>query len=260
MIQPVISPAQTTESWDSGVKCVGKCELIEDLQFSILISTKVHARVTALSKRLEHTEWAGFLLGERKDATFHINHIIVPDQVVSRAHFTVTKPITGGNVLGTLHSHHTMGAFHSGEDLESCGSNYQIVVTFGLPSAYAGKVRHTLPCGSIMFIDAPVAVSIPPIDTEDFVKAALTHITQQTFTQFAYGYDDIYGDDWLSGYNLAPESKTPAPPRATAHILYCGLCREPMTWQASMWSSKHDKLLCPKCFADPLSKARIEAP
>lgn len=216
---------QDPNEWDSGVRHIKSCDLAEDADFSIQLSQEVHAKVIALSNKLEHLEWAGYLLGSQKDNLFKINQIIVPKQTVTAATFTITHPLGGPDVLGTLHSHHTMGAFHSGTDIKSCGSNYPIVVVFSLPSSYVGKVKHTLPCGGFIFIDAPVSIAFPATDTTKFVAEALTHITLPVQNNYDAGIFNI----------------------GQGGVIYCMCCHATVSWVEAQWDKQTQGFVCPDC-------------
>ena len=112
-------------------------------------------------------EWAFTMRGRRKGLETWVHKFEVPKQVRGPASVHLDKDTNCGaqafdgsddlDIVGVIHSHHTMGAFFSGTDESELNPNFplSIVIAQGtqiLGFSYKAEGRYPLPCGSLGII------------------------------------------------------------------------------------------------------------
>lgn len=114
----------------------------------------------------DNIEWIVLLNGTRSEDGYEVNveRFSVPEQTRSGAHADMKELDLDDDVVGVMHSHHTMGAFFSKTDEDELnprfGSSIVVAVAennLGFKYKAAGKV--VLPCGSIGIVNFYLAVA-----------------------------------------------------------------------------------------------------
>lgn len=198
-IDPMIDPAQATFSstvpgspythssrkrytsrktgWISKKQVETKeCIHAEDIEIEIMMNPTMYQSLIHLSAEI-NTEWLGYFKGTREQVddtiTYRPTSIVFPKQEVSGSMCSPTEETH--DTLGIIHSHHSMGAFFSGQDDANVNMNndFSIVVSNGEMKAVS-KVK--LPCGAVIIKDADILIEVDDSIVEQ-VKGKLTEKT-----------------------------------------------------------------------------------
>ena len=109
----------------------------------------VQAKIPALMNSYPHTEWCGYLVGQPVADGYVIDDLVIPPHEASEGGYCLAEPFhEPKGCIGFLHSHHGMGAFHSGQDAMTVDKNYPIslVVANRQGLDYAPLVNMETPC------------------------------------------------------------------------------------------------------------------
>lgn len=197
-----VKTVDTDDSWENTneelniiTACGHKPEAIE-----IVISRVVKNKIDILMKQYRSTEWLGYLIGDRE--TLRIHDMIIPKQEVSSARVDVLGPIERQDIIGVIHSHHSMGAFFSSVDDTYINGNHNLSIVVAHNGVKA-VVRWTTPCGSKMLVDGKVVVERENLFDEDaFLEDAIENILekevtyQRQFTSNNNGNDNEASDEF----------------------------------------------------------------
>ena len=143
-----------------------KCSLIGGVRVNIYPVPK--RKIEILMAEYLHTEWVGYLVGERQDCpdlgltNFDVKDIIIRLHEESSGGTCLAEPALkqGKDWIGAIHSHHGMGAFHSGQDDHTVDRNWPVSITVARDKKggveYSAKsVQKTL-CGKPSLVTASV--------------------------------------------------------------------------------------------------------
>ena len=87
-------------------------------------------KIELLMRAYPHQEWLAYLVGKKTGDNFFIEDISVPPHAYAVGASAEAEPFnTPENCIGIIHSHHTMGAFHSGTDHDYVDQNYPVSIT-----------------------------------------------------------------------------------------------------------------------------------
>ncbi len=128
----------------------------------------------ALAKAMNNTECGGFLVGSELTVT----DLIIPDQTVSGARWTASEIPDRTDILGTIHSHHTMGTFRSAIDNDNILSNWDLNIIYSFKDDFKGYLTITLPDNQKYIIDADIIITNTP-SHDQWVEEQLTKIHKQ---------------------------------------------------------------------------------
>lgn len=169
-------------TWQTSLKLLSRgCEVCEEQSPAILVKPHVDAKIRAITNALESHEWLGYLLGTKQDDLYFVDNLYVPKQTVKLATVEVEERYTAPNILGTVHSHHGMGAFFSGPDKDMAANHDITVVTSGRETK--AKARVVVPCGRYTLMDAEYIVDHPtPRGVKQFAQEAVNKFTFYTYT------------------------------------------------------------------------------
>jgi len=177
-------------------KCfVRKCGLIDEERTPLIfIPVEIHTKIVAMSDAMGHMEWLGYLRGKAAGENYSITDVYVPEQEVSSGSVEVTGRIEFNDVVGTVHSHHGMGAFFSGTDDEFIGNNHDVMIVYG-SGEYKARIRRLLKCGSYINLDAEIRIFSPEVNVDEFIKESKKRIGNH-FKHPIYKFiDNILGND-----------------------------------------------------------------
>jgi len=108
-------------------------------------------KIELLMDAYPHQEWLAYMVGKHKKENFFVEDIVVPPHASVSSGSAEALPFhQPKNCLGVIHSHHTMGAFHSGTDHDYVDQNFPISVTVAKNSSSLGydAVSYLItPCG-----------------------------------------------------------------------------------------------------------------
>lgn len=180
----LIGSSKSTE-WKTEIKFVTKCDFHDEESGVIFMPIDVHTKIMAMTDAMGSTEWLGYLVGVEKGGAYTIFDLNVPEQEVTGASVDVIGT-TPEKVIGTIHSHHNMGAFFSGTDDEFIGSNHDVMIVVG-SDEYKARIRRKLPCGAFINAEAQIRIYSPDIDTKKFVDDNMPKIQKKVFVQKFWG-------------------------------------------------------------------------
>jgi len=217
-----------TSGWITTKKVAKKCDFCEEFEPSeVLLEPDVMRAVRAMNDAMGNTEWLGYLRGDKIGTKFIVTGIEVPEQEASGASIDNIATVDETNVIGTVHSHHTMGAFVSKTDEDFLAGNYDLTLITST-KGWEGKVRRELPCGHWSLADVEVAINlpIPKFDIDAFVADAKSKVKVKT-------------------YPVATTTKN-----GVMASGLCGKCKTYYTTKSLTWSASAKDMLCPKCLQD----------
>ena len=213
--------------WSTGKETVNACEIYNGCAQTVQLSPAVYVKVQHLLKKYPHLEWLAYLVGKQTADGYIGTDILIPKQEQSSGTVDLdpTEEADLHSVIGTIHSHHSMGAFFSGTDDAFIVPNHPVAIVVST-SGWACKVRAELPCGHYIAGKASLSMSTAVnADLSEITKIADEKIsvkkTVVTTVQAGVGqYNRIYDNHYK-----------------------CLLCSEPktfteLTWKGSGWYCK----------------------
>ena len=196
---------------------VEKCDILKECplfkgKIPILFQPEDLTRIKALLKKFESKEWLMYLYGDINPNGVIISGMTIPKQEVSGGSVDNIEAPLGG-CIGTIHSHNSMGAFHSGTDEKYLEANHRVCITVNNNMEFSSTVDLLSECKRPMQVKGEVFRSEPPVDLTEFLKEADENITEHkvTYTQYDSNYynkmvwDHIKGE-WV-GKNGKDEKK-----------------------------------------------------
>ena len=171
-----------------------KCSLIGGVRVNIYPVPK--RKIEILMAEYLHTEWVGYLVGERQDCpdlgltNFDVKDIIIRLHEESSGGTCLAEPALkqGKDWIGAIHSHHGMGAFHSGQDDHTVDRNFDISITVAKKSTnleYDAISHVTTPCGkhSLLKCSVKYVQPKPMFDRKKWLSEAKENIDKGTRTK-----------------------------------------------------------------------------
>ena len=106
-------------------------------------------KIELLMESYPHQEWLAYLVGKRREENFFVEDISVPPHASANGGSAEAVPFhQPKGCLGVIHSHHSMGAFHSGTDHDYVDQNFPI-------SIVVAKTNNTLSYNAVSFTVTP---------------------------------------------------------------------------------------------------------
>jgi hypothetical protein len=184
------------------VKSPGLAQPDNHVQCSLTIAPTVfieplpRQKIDQLMVIYPHSEWAGYMVGRVVEQNIFVEDISIPPHKpgsVSGGSAEVAEPKynaqTGkydfyipARCVGFIHSHDSLGAFHSGTDDAHVDRNYPVSITVARRSADQQTEFSTVffgvtPCGKALMGTATVKyVAQKPYNIEDWIKQARANI------------------------------------------------------------------------------------
>lgn len=170
------------DHWESDIKVFKDCGYAkEECQEPIVsIDFLTQTKIREMSKAMGNIEWLGYLVGtfDREASIYSVTDIRVPKQDVTATTVEVTESLPLNDIIGSVHSHHNMGAFHSSTDHDFVGANHDVCLVYST-NGWSGKVRQRVPCGHEYLYDAIVLLPLPEgYDPRPFVTENQAKITK----------------------------------------------------------------------------------
>lgn len=140
-------------------------------------------KIELLMGKYPHQEWLGYLVGRisEKENYFVEDLSIPPHKEVSGASAEAEPFHIPDKCVGIIHSHNTMGAFHSAIDRDYVDKNFPVSITVSKRNAaleFDAVSYQETPCGKGTTLKGQVKYVQPkPVfDTETFMKEAVANI------------------------------------------------------------------------------------
>lgn len=142
-----------------------ECLTCPELMTKIRFAERKWQDLQGLMKRFGNKEFYTYLLGYfDEDGVPVVDDYYIPSQEVSASTADVTEHILPEEVtrrlIGWLHSHHDMGAFDSGRDLDS--ANYPVAIVIS-NKGHKGYIRKRATCGRLMKSEAEIEIIREPV-------------------------------------------------------------------------------------------------
>ena len=149
----------------------------------IYLEPEVKAKIELLMDAYPHQEWMSYMAGREEAGNFFVIDLIIPPHVSAGGGNAEAEPFhQPEGCLGVMHSHHTMGAFHSGTDDAFVDRNYPISVTVarktGQTLEFACVSYAMTPCGQATMSkpDIRYVQPDPQFDTKTWLEEAKANI------------------------------------------------------------------------------------
>jgi len=197
----------------------GKQKAEEHIQCSLVraptvyLEPVVRQKIGILMEEYPHQEWLAYLTGRmsEKGNIFVEDMIVPPHKEVSGASAEAEPQHQPSNCVGIIHSHHSMGAFHSGTDQAYVDKNYPVSITVarnGVNELTYDAVSYVrTPCGKDTILKSTVKYVQPEplFDKDTWLKEAKENIERgkriykpvvqpQSFVPVRYRLAEFNGD------------------------------------------------------------------
>ena len=183
------------------VKCCGDSPERVDVFMSVLVKHKIDL----LLKQFPSHEWLAYLIGENNN----IHDIYIPHQTVTSIDVNINGNGNGDsdeatsrkNVIGVIHSHHTMATQFSTVDDEGVNKNHNIslLVTH---KGMIGVTRLKTKCGA--YIIVPVDIKLDYCTNLDTAGFSIDIVNRVTIKEYKFAnvlpsgleeFNDLFKDD-----------------------------------------------------------------
>ena len=109
-------------------------------------------KIEVLIDAYPHQEWLGYLVGNIPDKeSIFVEDLVIPPHKESSGCLVEAEPFyIPKNCIGIIHSHHSMGAFHSGIDQSYVDRNFPVSITVAKKAGsleYDAVCYEVTPCG-----------------------------------------------------------------------------------------------------------------
>lgn len=178
---PCTGIKKASKGWEIPERELVECSLVAVSK--VYITGRTHRKICALLEEYPNKEWIGYLVGRKDDEkkAYLAFDISIPPHEEAYVASAVAEP---GHFpkdhIGIIHSHHTMGAFHSGTDKEFVDNNHPVSVvvsTKGEKVEYDAVTCGTTPCGKTCSMEAEVTiVNLKDKKMEEWLKEAKENI------------------------------------------------------------------------------------
>lgn len=214
------SPICPKESdWDSNLETLkdSQCKFHESAP-SVRLNISTWQKSTALCRAWKDKEWLAYLLGEYDESsdTFIVKDLIVPEQEVTSTQVEVLTRPDVPNIIGTIHSHHNMGAFFSATDTNFIGANHSVMIVRTNKGEAKCQVRRLMPCGAYLVQDTDFTINYPSKKYQQFVTDSLSRIHEPKpvvnspwpngFKPWKQGYVFVAGEGWIDPQEAVSDS------------------------------------------------------
>lgn len=237
------SSFKTDTPWvTSGCQALKECSLADDTVPVVFISLIARAKIYRLMEELKGSEWLAYLVGRFNEAdppdsggSYRIEDLYIPVQEVTSTSVDVEEGAGATmpeNIIGTVHSHHSMGAFLSSTDHTYIGANHNVTIVTS-DKEWKTTVRMLLPCGNYKITDSNLSYLLPRTNIEGWTQEALSKIKKKVY------------------------SYLPSTAQTTRDCLVCGMVYSYsyMTW-AERGGTKG--WICDHCLKDPTKQPKKE--
>lgn len=182
-------PRSDGSGWTSGLTVIKECSFVT--KPTVVLKDVVQSKIDLLMEEFQGKEWLAYLIG----VDYNIVDLFIPKQSVSTASVSVKDTNFPKGVIGTVHSHHSMGAFDSGVDQEYLEGNHPITIVVA-DHDWIVKVRLKTPCGHYICVDGDLHVDR---GLSDFLEEARSRIEEKVFPiRTAIARDPVSGGDVIT--------------------------------------------------------------
>ena len=156
------------------------CSLVKEA--IVYIEPIPKGKIELLMDKYPNQEWLGSLVGRIDEQNFFVEDLSIPPHTeVSMASAEVEPFHIPDRCIGVIHSHDSMGAFHSGVDNDHVDKNFDVSVTVAKKTnmlEFDTVSSQVTPCGRRTTVKGKVKFVKPEpmFDTKAFLKEATANI------------------------------------------------------------------------------------
>jgi hypothetical protein len=160
-------------------------------------------KIAYLMEEYPTQEWLAYLVGKESDHNnFFVEDILIPPHTEASYASAEAEPFhIPENCIGVIHSHHRMGAFHSGTDQSHVDRNFPISITIAFGNGrddsftFDAVSHQRTPCGKPITLPCTVKYVQPPpsFDKDKFLKEAKANIDKGNRVKSLAVYYPGYG-------------------------------------------------------------------
>lgn len=206
------------------------CSLVKSP--NIYLELTARTKIEVLMDEYRSREWLAYLVGEiSEEGNFFVEDISVPPHKES---YYASAEAEAFNIpercIGVIHSHHSMGAFHSGTDQGHVDRNFATSITVARGTdaklTFSTVCYKDTPCGKSLVLDGSVHYlqPDPEFDVEAWLKQSkveidkgMTKITNIAPKPVGYYNSQQYINQATKGQlKIVPETEVP---RATTSMV-----------------------------------------
>ena len=184
------------EAWEVKIDCVTECSKAPS-EITVWMMPLVKEQIEALMSEYKNIEWLAYLIGNWvDDKTPVVKELFIPEQKVSSAAVNnINCPEHNEiNVIGVIHSHHTMNHKFSQIDDDWINQNHNISLVVS-HTGMEGQVRWKTPCGSLKTVEAKTKLWYDVnFDKKDFIKKAKEKIKENTYNVSEAGWNQRWNN------------------------------------------------------------------
>lgn len=160
---------------------VYKCGYCDKYEETLDVPWSIYSSWLYLMQEMKKKEWGGvFVVEDLKVVSFRL-----PKQEVTGSEVEFKEDLVGN---GVIHSHHGMGAFHSGQDDKQLRNLYEFSIVMS-STGHEACMRTKLPCGGFGYIDVKLKVTdVPQVD--------MSSIKEKTYVSAGFGYNTVAQKYW----------------------------------------------------------------
>lgn len=178
----------------------------------VYLEQKAHRQIELLMEAYPSQEWMGYLEGQITEGRdICVEKLSIPPHKEANTTSAEAEPFhIPDKCVGVIHSHHSMGAFHSSTDKDYVDKNFPVSVTVAVRNRtleYDVACYAVTPCGRNTSEKGAVKYVLPPptFDEKAFVEESKKKIDKGTRTAVVrYGGYGAYGG--YEGYFGAAEA------------------------------------------------------
>ena len=160
-----------------------ECSLVQTKL--IYIEPIPRQKIEYLMSEYHHQEWMGYMVGEIQGNKVYMQDLSIPIHALATGGMAEAVPFSEPeHCVGVIHSHHSMGAFHSGTDQEYVDKNYPVSVTVacrvGSKLEFDATCYLRTPCGkgTTKKCEVKYVMSEPLFNRDIFLGEAKDRISQ----------------------------------------------------------------------------------
>ena len=151
----------------------------------IYIEAIPRQKIEYLLDAYPHREWLGYLVGTIGNKSVFVSELSIPPHREASGASAEAEPFNiPENCVGVIHSHHSMGAFHSGTDQNFVDKNFPVSITVackgGRQLEFDAVSYIITPCGKASTGKSAVKYVLPKplFDKDTFLAEAKKNINQ----------------------------------------------------------------------------------
>lgn len=184
--------SQRETYWESNIKTITQCGVVSSDTKVVRVGTIPKQKIEFLMNKFKSKEWLAYLLGKKVDGGYLVEDLFFPEQEASSTRVEPKEYTDNPNVIGVIHSHHSMGHSFSGTDNDYINENHKISIVVS-HSGYTGHIRKKTPCGCLI----KVPITIQNVQTFNFdVKEFESHVDSKMKTKT---YPVVRGGNYYDG-------------------------------------------------------------